>query len=160
MVEFNDRRPEFKEQGPSPLDYSESSYLHPNRFALVDPEAGEPHSGDVYFAEQRRQTYRGPTGRKLKNPREKVTPGAAPGTVAFADVTRPSEQELYINYMKVRPDRQGQGLGHEIVRQLIERHNDVSHINFGKMMHENVGHIMERVEEEYPEKRFHGKVYY
>jgi len=152
---------EFVHQGPSPLDYRESSALHPDRLAIVNSAAGEHPKGDAYFAETSRKVFRNPdTGRRLKNPRTIVTPGAEPGTVAFVDYTRPTPDSVYVNYMKTRSDRRGEGLGTALAENLIARHPDAKIIHFGKMMHPAMGHIKEEMARRYPDRTILGHVRY
>jgi 8-oxo-dGTP diphosphatase len=152
---------QFVHQGESPLDYTDSTWLKPQRMAITDSEAGEHPKGDTYFAETHRQVMRNPdTGRALKKPRTITTPGAAPGTVAFADYTRPHPDVLYINYMKTRKDHGGQGLARDLVDHLISQHPDARHVDFGKMMHPAVGAIKDEMARRYPDRHIRGKVYY
>lgn len=46
---------QFVHQGESPLDYSDSTWLKPQRMAITDSEAGEHPKGDAYFAESHRR---------------------------------------------------------------------------------------------------------
>ena len=139
------------EQGPSPLDYSTSSSIQPDRIALVDPDAGEAPRGDFGFATLHRVTHTSPTtGRRLKKPRRIVDAGAEAGTVAFADYSFPAPRWLYIHYFKTRSDRRGQGLGHRVITELLGAHPEIEIVDFGKVMNEAADAVRRRIAAEHP----------
>lgn len=145
-------------QGPSPLDYSSSSWVQPERLAVVNPDAGEHPKGDFGFSELRSVERYGKSGKALKKPREKITPGAAPGTTAFVDYSR-NQHSLDIHYMKTRKDQQGQGLATHLASSLVRQHPDVS-VNWGKVMNEGMDRVRQRVEAQFPDRKFHHKRYF
>jgi hypothetical protein len=168
---------QYHEQGPSPLDYTESSAIHPQRAALVNPNIGEPEKGDLYFKELRSKTMIGPSGRRLKKPREKITPGAAPGTVAFADYSedvspgwtmktetgeeqRPPTHRIYVHYMKTRGDVQGQGHASRLLDEMVKSHPETNYVDFGKIMNETMDRVYEKFAQRHPQLRTNRKKFY
>ena len=139
---------QFVHQNQSPLDYRESTYRSPQRLAIVDPSAGEHPKGETYFAETSRTTRTNPdTGRRLKNPRKVITPGAPPGTVAFVDYSKSNNpSQLFIHYARTRSDQEGRGHATAIINELIQRHEDARHINFGKIISPEMDSVREKIE--------------
>lgn len=138
---------EVEDQGRSPLVYNRSESVR--RLAAVDRAAPAPAGGDTYFAETSRSVRTGKGGRLLKRPRVEVTPGAAPGTVAFLDYHEYGPRGLYIDYMKTRQDYRGRGLARRLVDELIARHPDLALLHFGKLMNPTVGKIFAEAEKRY-----------
>lgn len=161
QAEFDSGALRIEHQGPSPLDYRQSAYVHPDRMAVIDPSAGGPAPAEFGFAERRTKVWTNPeTGRSLKKPRELVEPPAAPGTVAFVDYSHPrSPDELHINYMRTRNDQRGQGHAARLLRHLISQHEG-GYVDFGKMMSPESHHLQKKMAEEFPEKNIRGKKYY
>ena len=132
------------EELKSPLVYQKDPNV--KRLSLVDTESPEFKKHDQYFAALKRFTYTGDTGRRLKNPREVVTPGAAPGTIAFLDYHIPSENFIYIDYMKTRNDMQGQGHAKKLIDELVNRHGKDAYYDFGRILNPAAGKLQKRLE--------------
>jgi len=105
-----------------------------------------PETRERYFAEQVRLERRGVNGRVLKSPREVVTPGAAPGTAAFADYAA-KDDYVRIDYLRTRRDMQGQGMGNALVDELASRYPEAT-IDLGRVMHPSVWSIGDRLQDE------------
>lgn len=156
-MELNDRR--IEEQGNSPLDYRASTYRSPRRIAMVDPSAGEHPKGETYFAETSRTTRTSPdTGRRLKNPRKVITPGAPPGTVAFVDYSKSNNPgQLFIHYASTRSDQEGRGHATAIINELIQRHKDAGYIDFGRIVSPGMDSVRQKIETANPSRTYHYK---
>ena len=152
--------PQFVHQGKSPLDYASSTWIKPERFALVDPSVGEPPTKEFGFVDRNRKLYTNPeTGRRWKNPRTVVDPGAAPGTIAFVDYEPPGARKhsLFINYTKTRNDFRNQGHSTRLIDELIKRHPGAN-VDFGKVMNENMAKVMDKTQALNPDREpFHYK---
>ena len=147
----------------SPLEYPSSSDVR--RFALFAPElVSVPfESSDTYFSETRTTRRTGPTGRLLKKPRVQITPGAPPGTVAFLDWHPRGPDAIYIDYMKVRRDLRGEGLGRRLVADFYESvvvPSGARYVDWGKVMSEAAWKVYEEARRRYPDVHHHGKVYF
>lgn len=163
---------QFVDQGISPLSEAgappniapENLYISRTvqRYALVDPSASPPPSNTTYFVDTTRKTRTGANGRALKTPRVTTVPGAAPGTVAFIDFHPYGANGLYIDYMRVRPDLQGHGLGNQLVSSFYQAASTrgIVLIDWGKVMHEHAWKIMLRMRAEYPKIDTIGKHYF
>jgi GNAT superfamily N-acetyltransferase len=116
--------------GKSTLDYHG---LKPDRLALMDPSAGVA-TGDHYFD--------------------------VPGMVAFVDYQKASQFGLYIHYMAVRRDHQGQGLASEIVEHLIQSFPGLKELDFGKLMEPEMQSVVDKVKAKHPGIYVNYKVYY
>lgn len=130
---------EVQQAGRSPLSYDRSGNVQ--RLSLVDSEAPDFEKGDLYFAQQARKVWLGKTGRRLKNPREEIIPGAAPGTVAFLDYHDMGDGYIYVDYMKTRNDMRGMGHARRLIDELIKVFGRDSAYDFGKMMNPAIGKI-------------------
>lgn len=128
----------------SPLTYQRSSNI--KRLSLIDTESPEFKKHDTHFAVLKRFTYTGDTGRRLKNPREVVTPGSAPGTIAFLDYHIPSENFIYIDYMKTRNDMRGQGHATKLIDELVNIHGKDAYYDFGRIINSSAGALQKRLE--------------
>lgn len=161
----------FVDQGISPLceagappniapDDIYSSAHEIRRAALVDPGAPLPVR-ERLFAETTRKIH-SVKGRLLKKTRVHVLPGAAAGTVAFADFHPYGKDALYIDYIVVRPDMRGHGLGLQLAREFYRdaSQKGITLIHWGKVMNENVWKIMETMRAEFPEIQTLGKVWF
>jgi len=123
---------EVQQVGPSPLTYNRGGNIQ--RLSLVDTESPEFQKGDTYFAQTKKHIWRGPSGRRLKKPKEEIVPGAAPGTVAFLDYHDMGDNFIYIDYMKTRNDMRGQGHARRLIDELIKIFGPTATYDFGKML--------------------------
>ena len=149
--------------GDSPLEYPASNDVR--RFALFSRDLVDVpfEANDTYFSETRTTRRTGPTGRPLKKPRVHVTPGAPPGTVAFLDWHPIDSDAIYIDYMKVRRDRRGEGLGRRLVADFYASVVEPGHaryVDWGKVMSEAAWKVYEEARRRYPNVHHHGKVYF
>ncbi len=150
----------FDELDESPLDYSETAWGTVRRLALIESEAGPHHKGDTYFAERKTLTYINPdTGRKVKKPREIITPGAADNTVGFLDFNIENDKTIYINFMQTRVDFRRQDVASDLVAELYRRYP--SHrVDWGKLMHAAAGALFREYKMSHPDRTFGGMDYY
>jgi len=131
------------EEYKSPLDYNRSGNVM--RLALVDARAGEPDPHDSYFAEITRTRNRAKNGKPLKKPKtELVSPGAAPGVVAFLDWHQWGPKAVYIDYMKSRRDMRGKKHIQRLLDHLYKEHKNDEIIHWGKVMNEAAWSLFER----------------
>ena len=135
----------------SPLKY-DSGLTH-RRLSAVDENAPPPGKYDSYFAQQERLTRHSPSGRTLRKPRVEITPGASsPQVVGFVDFSF-VRGFLYIAYLKVRQDYRGKGLASFLVKELVRRHPQATHIDFGKIMQDPIMSIYEKMKREHEQGR-------
>lgn len=128
------------EELKSPLTYNRAGDV--NRISLIDKSSPPFEKHDSYFDEITKQiTYNRKTGKIYKKPKVEVTPGAAPGTVAFLDYHTyifSGEKYVYIDYMKTRRDMRGQGHARLLINYLKNKFGTNSVYDFGKVMTESV----------------------
>jgi GNAT superfamily N-acetyltransferase len=134
----------FEDQNLPPFGGNFLPYRYANRRLAAVGDIPEPLSSHDYFAERTRFERFGTRGQRLKNPRAVVTPGAEPGTAAFADYYADPEY-LRIDYLRTRPDMRGQGLGSGLVETLASRYPD-ARVDFGKVMNPSVWSMADRLE--------------
>ncbi|NDC25693.1 MAG: hypothetical protein EBZ49_16400 [Proteobacteria bacterium] len=131
--------------GPSPLSYDRSGAVQ--RISLVDTAAPGHPKGDTYFATTTSFSWYGPSGRRLKRPKEETVPGAADeGTVAFLDYHEISFSDrglsaIYIDYMKTRSDSRGKGHARALVDALVEKYGTEVTYDFGRILTPTVSRI-------------------
>lgn len=149
---------------PSPLEYNRWGDIR--RLSVIDtdfPEYTQEEEGGIgrstYFSETSRKVYTGKTGRRLKNPRTEITPGATRGTAAFVDYTLDSPEYGYLNYMKVHPHYTSQGLVRAAVQEIYRQHPE-HRFNWGKLMDEASGHLYKSFLASHPEQTGSGHKYY
>lgn len=130
--------------GSSPLSYGRAGNVQ--RISLIDPDSPEFQKGDVYFAGTKEKVYRGPSGRRLKNPKLRDVPGAAPGTLAFLDYHEEGPDYIYVDYMKTRMDARGQGHARRLIDELVKKYGEDATYNFGRIMSPAVGKIQKDLE--------------
>lgn len=155
---------------PSPLEYPaggkvrrislidtsfpEYADIRPISGTMTDPETGEErdrHVKSTYFDTTEKKVTRGVTGKKLKNPRIEVTPGATRGTAAFLDYTDYGNDLIDIHYMKTHPHYADQGLARQALEVLYQQ-NPNARINWGKLMQKQTEHLYEDFQSRYPEQ--------
>lgn len=149
------REPRRIVEQPVPLDYDRYPKEMMKRYAVIDHSAPLPQrielpsggvTGDTYFTETRSIVRRGANGRTLKTPRFNTTPGAEPGTVAFADTHPLHDEGVYIDYMNTRRDQRGQGHGNALVDHIAQQYPGTIH--FGRVMHPSVWEMMGRLKDQ------------
>jgi hypothetical protein len=157
----------------SPLEYQKSGDVR--RISIIDPdlpdyadirpvthtitddvtgETRDARSKQTYFDQIERKTYRSESGRKLKNPRTEVTPGATRGTAAFLDYTDHGPEygnTIDIHYMKTHGSYSDQGLARQAVETLYQQ-NPKSTIHWGKLMQKQTEHLYNDFAKRYPEQ--------
>lgn len=154
---------EFRELD-SPLRYNRA--MNVKRLALCDTSVKEPNlapSGrpmsDMYFNEKPEFEYWGRNGRRLKKPRRAgVTPGVSDVCViGFLDfhhygTNNDGVDSWYIDYMKTRGDKGGQKVASRLIDEFFKRYaKPGSLIHFGKMMRQEIGHLKDKMEKQYPD---------
>ena len=155
----------------SPLKYSRASDI--KRIALCDTSVKEPHMGptgkpkiDAYFNQRQEMEYYGASGRRLKKPRKgQLVPGVSDACViGFLDyhkegVSSGGSDMWYIDYMKTRGDKGGQGIASMLIDEF---YNTVAkpgdNVSFGKMMRKEIGHLKDKMVDKYPEVSTRGAV--
>jgi hypothetical protein len=142
----------------SPLTYNRAGNV--KRIALCDTSVEEPNpSRDAYFNEYQEWERYGVSGRQLKKPRKgQMVPGVSDACViGFLDYHRQAKTSdgndmWYIDYMKTRGDKGGQGTASKLVDEF---YNTVAkpgdHVHFGKMMRKEIGHLKDKMADKYPE---------
>lgn len=118
----------------SPLSYRGGPA---KRLALIDPAASPPGERDTYFAETKRE-LRKKNRQRYENPRYEVTPGAEPGTIAFLDFHEnqyDGKPSLYLDYVKTRNDRTGQGHARLLFEEILKKYGRDAEYDFGDIMH-------------------------
>lgn len=157
----------------SPLYYNRASNV--KRLALCDTSVdtrhlrpdGEPQR-DTYFNDQDEWTSYGNSGRRLKKPRKTgIIPGVADACViGFLDYHKDYDKSdgstsWYIDYMKTRGDKGGQGTASKLVDEFFSRiAADGDTVHFGKMMSPAIGHLKDKMEKQYPDMDVLGAVNY
>ena len=67
----------------------------------------------------------------------------------------------YIDYMKTRGDKSGQGTASKLIEQFYEtKAQPGDYVNFGKMMQPQIGHLKDKMAEKYPEVKTKGAKYF
>lgn len=135
----------------SPLGYPRFG-TPAQRIGLISPDAGP--TTETYFAPTERTVRRGAGGRLLKKPRIEITPGARPGTVAWLDWHPLGPGAAYIDFMTVRPDWRGYGLGRQLVEAfyayMIDEH-ELATIDWGEIMHPNAVRLYQQMRARFPQ---------
>lgn len=149
---------EFRELD-SPLRYNRA--INVKRLALCDTSVQEPNlspSGrpmsDAYFNEKQEWDYYGRNGRRLKKPRKgEITPGVSDVCViGFLDFHEYGKDGWYIDYMKTRGDKMNQKIASRLMDEFFKRYaKPGGMIHFGKMMRQEVGHLKDKMEKQYPD---------
>ena len=151
----------------SPLKYQRSSNV--KRLAYCDSSVTEPPSGrDAYFKEYQEMEYYGSSGRRLKKPRKgELIPGVSNvciiGFVDFHHYGKTSEgvDMWYIDYMKTRGDKRGQGTASKLLDEFFKRYaKPGGMIHFGKMMQPEIGYLKDKLAKQYPDVEVIGAKYY
>jgi len=141
----------------SPLKYSRASNVQ--RIAYCDSSVTEPPSShDSYFKEWERWRRRAKSGRRLKKPvLEEIVPGVSDVCIiGFLDFHKEFTTDggvtyWYIDYMKTRGDTRGQGVASKLIEHFYETvPKEGDHVDFGKMMREEITHLKEKMEKMYP----------
>jgi hypothetical protein len=163
----------------SPLVYNRSSNV--KRLALCDttvedrnrhPDDHHRAPGqevrDSYFNEYQEWERYGKSGRRLKKARKgKMVPGVADACViGFLDYHLDYDKgdegtAWYIDYMKTRGDKGGQGTASKLIDEFftrIAKPGDTVH--FGKMMRKEIGHLKDKMKKKYPDMNVIGAVNY
>lgn len=123
----------------SPLSYDRWS--HVLRISLVDSDSPDFKKYDTYFSQTKKSVLYGPSGRRLKNPKTEIVPGAASGTVAFLDYHVPMKDYIYIDYMKTRMDMRGMGHAKKLIDELVKKFGKDVTYDFGKIMNPAIGKL-------------------
>ena len=142
----------------SPLTYNRAGNV--KRIALCDTSVEEPNpSRDAYFNEYQEMERYGVSGRRLKKPRKgQLVPGVSDACViGFLDYhqqakTSDGNDMWYIDYMKTRGDKGGQGTASKLIDEFyntVAKSGD--HVHFGKMMRKEIGHLKDKMVDKYPE---------
>jgi hypothetical protein len=149
---------EFRELD-SPLTYSRAGNV--KRLALCDTSVEGPNlspSGkpmrDAYFNEYQEWDNYGVSGRRLKKPRKgQMVPGVSDAcVVGFLDFHKYGDNGWYIDYMKTRGDKGGQGTASKLVDEFFKRYaKSGGMVHFGKMMRAEIGHLKDKMEKQYPD---------
>ena len=162
--EFLNESVEFREVD-SPLQYR---HWNIKRLALCDTAVVEPpNPHDYYFAEIEKWRKYSKRGGRLKKPvLDELIPGVSDVCIiGFLDyhkagVTK-GHQHWYIDYMKTRGDKGGTGIASRLIDKF---YSDIAkpgdHVNFGKMMQPQIGHLMRKMKEKYPEVSTIGANFY
>ena len=158
---------EFRELD-SPLRYNRASNV--KRLALCDTSVQDPNQStsgrpvsDFGFNEKQEWEYYGRSGRRLKNPRKgEITPGVSDVCViGFLDFHEYGENGWYIDYMKTRGDKMNQGIASQLMDEFFKRYaKPGGMIHFGKMMRQEIGHLKDKMEKQYPDVNVIGAVNY
>ena len=161
---------EFRELD-SPLTYSRSRNV--KRLALCDTSVKDPNlrpdgtaQRDPYFNEYQEWERYGVSGRRLKKPRKgQLVPGVSDACViGFLDyhkegTTSDGNDMWYIDYMKTRGDKGGQGTASNLVDEFFTRiAKSGDHVHFGKMMRKEIGHLKDKMAKRYPDMHVIGAV--
>jgi len=156
---------EFRELD-SPLTYNRARNV--KRLALCDTSVEEPNMSsagkpmrDAYFNEYQEWDYYGTSGRRLKKPRKgQMVPGVSDVCViGFLDFHEYGEDGWYIDYMKTRGDKAGQGTASKLIDEFFKRYaKPGGMIHFGKMMRKEIGHLKDKMEKQYPDVNVIGAV--
>tara|TARA_B100000131_G_scaffold308639_1_gene338218 strand:+ start:1206 stop:1742 length:537 start_codon:yes stop_codon:yes gene_type:complete len=161
---------EFRELD-SPLTYSRA--INVKRLALCDTSVKEPNVSstgrpvrDAYFNEYQEWDYYGRSGRRLKKPRKgQMVPGVSDACViGFLDFHHYGKNSdgvdsWYIDYMKTRGDKGGQGTASKLIDEFFKRYaKPGGMIHFGKMMRKEIGHLKDKMEKQYPDVKVIGAV--
>jgi hypothetical protein len=162
--EFLNESVEFREVD-SPLQYRHWGI---KRLALCDTGVSDPPAKhDYYFAEIEKWRKYSKRGGRLKKPvLDELIPGVSDVCIiGFLDyhkegVTK-GNQHWFLDYMKTRGDKGGQGVASRLVDKF---YSDIAkpgdYVNFGKMMQPQVGHLMRKMTEKYPEIKSKGANFY
>ena len=154
---------EFRELD-SPLIYNRASNV--KRLALCDTSVedrnlrpdGKPQR-DTYFNEFQEWEYYGRSGRRLKKPKPgPMIPGVSDACIiGFLDFHKYGDDGWYIDYMKTRGDKGGQGTASKLVDEFFKRYAEPGIlIHFGKMMNPKIGHLKDKMVKEYPDTKVIG----
>ncbi len=154
----------------SPLKYHRQSGI--KRIAYCDTTVTEPTKDrwDPYFvAKQEWITRSLHTGKRLKKKRKgDFIPGVSDNCVlGFLDYghytdTRKGGTYWYIDYLKVRGDHRGERISSKLVEYFFENVIDQEKdaVTFGKMMRQEVGTLMRRMQAKYPDMDINGRIVY
>lgn len=158
---------EVVDQGISPLciagglapEYAYTRAATVYRLALVDRSAPDAPLNTLHFTDTGHSVRKGANGRVLKQPRMYVIPGAAPKTVAFLDFHPVTEDEVFIDFITVRPDMRGQSYGWYLASAFYERCAScgITSVDWGKIMHDSAVAIWNRMKVDYPNVHSYGK---
>ena len=150
---------EFRELD-SPLRYNRAGNI--KRLALCDTSVEDPASGrDAYFNPEQEWERYGKSGRRLKKPRKgQMVPGVSDVCViGFLDYHKYGDNGWYIDYMKTRGDKGGQGTASKLVDEFFKRYaKPGGMVHFGKMMRKEIGHLKDKMAEKYPDVNVIGAV--
>jgi len=118
----------------SPLSYHGYS---PQRLALIDPKAPDPHEKNTYFAETKKE-LRKKNRQRYKKPRYETIPGATdPKTVAFLDYSLQrnyykGKDLVYFHYVSSRDPRKGNAKA--LFNKILQKHGKDTYYDFGDIM--------------------------
>lgn len=156
---------EFREVD-SPLSYNRGG--HVKRLALCDTSIGVPNSGrDFGFNDEQEWDHYGRSGRRLKKARKgRFNPGVSDVCIiGFLDyhsqgkTSDGNNEYWYIDYMKTRGDKGGQGTASKLVDEFFKRYvQPGDRVHFGKMMRKEIGHLKDKMAEKYSDVSVIGAV--
>jgi hypothetical protein len=156
---------EFREVD-SPLSYNRGG--HVKRLALCDTSIGEPNPGrDFGFNDEQEWDHYGRSGRRLKKARKgRFNPGVSDVCIiGFLDyhsqgkTSDGNNEYWYIDYMKTRGDKGGQGTASKLVDEFFKRYvQPGDRVHFGKMMRKEIGHLKDKMAEKYSDVSVIGAV--
>ena len=82
-----------------------------------------------------------------------MVPGVSDACViGFLDFHKYGDNGWYIDYMKTRGDKGGQGTASKLVDEFFKRYaKPGGMVHFGKMMRKEIGHLKDKMEKQYPD---------
>jgi hypothetical protein len=146
------------------IDESSSPLEYPNarstvqRLTVRHPDAGTPSKHDKYIADTEQKVWRGPSGRRLKNPRVEKVPGAGENAAGFVDYEQHGDY-LKVHYMRTAQHLENSGVAQRGLEELISKKNPKS-LHFGKLMSPAAGRVMEKVQSNHPDIKVEGTPWY
>ena len=156
---------EFREVD-SPLSYNRGG--HVKRLALCDTSISEPNPRrDFGFNDEQEWDHYGRSGRRLKKARKgRFNPGVSDVCIiGFLDyhsqgkTSDGNNEYWYIDYMKTRGDKGGQGIASKLVDEFFKRYvQPGDRVHFGKMMRKEIGHLKDKMAEKYSDVSVIGAV--
>ena len=145
------------DESSSPLPYY-SAKGPVKRLTVRHPDAGTPGKHDTYIADTEQKVWRGPSGRKLKNPRVEKVPGAGENAAGFVDYEQHGDY-LKVHYMRTAQHLQKSGVAQRAIDELVNSKNPKS-LNFGKLMSPASGRVMEKTQNNHPDITIQGSQWY
>jgi hypothetical protein len=136
-------------QQASPLRYDRARDVQ--RLSLVEVDPSSPllnaPPSDRYFTVTKKFLTHGPSGRRLKEPKQVIddeSPAAGVGTLAFLDYHVLDGGHVYIDFVKTRRDLMGQGHASRLAEELISINGTDKTYYFGKVINPGMWKIKEK----------------